>query len=393
MRFLLIFFCISILVPGYYSYAAEYIFEVQWAVEATADVEIAGYRLYDLQQNTICETADPAATSIVCAADIPGSEATFTLVSYSTTGVESDPSDPFTIVFGATEPLTAMFTFTTTEGSLAVDLDATASTGTITHYSWDFSDGSTDNTVTTRHTFPAAGTYTISLTVQDGSGAESTTSQVVTVRETVGENQPPTAALVITSAAPAGDAPLTVDFDGSESTDPENQPLTFFWDFGDGATTSDGAQTSHQYITAGTYTTTLTVTDSQGASNSMTSQPILVTSDASGSGATATAVITASSNAGPPPLVVTFTGLDSTPSEQTGAITGYSWNFGDGSTGSGAETGHSFKEPGTYTVQLTVTDSFGKTATTTTTVDVSTPGAQNVAPILIQIYKLLLLNK
>jgi glucose/arabinose dehydrogenase len=80
-------------------------------------------------------------------------------------------------------------------------------------------------------------------------------------------NQPPTAVL---SAAPTdGLAPVTVAFSGAGSTDPNFQPLTFAWDFGDGQQGS-GVDVSHQYTVNGTYVATLTVTDSQGASDSAT---------------------------------------------------------------------------------------------------------------------------
>ena len=64
-----------------------------------------------------------------------------------------------------------------------------------------------------------------------------------------------------------GPLPLQVDFHGEQSSDPDNHPLTFQWDFGDGASAT-GASPSHEYQTAGTYTATLTVFDGQGGQDS-----------------------------------------------------------------------------------------------------------------------------
>ncbi len=61
----------------------------------------------------------------------------------------------------------------------------------------------------------------------------------------------------------SGRAPLTVQFDGSESTDPEGEPLTHRWDFGDGAT-SNAVSPSHTYTVPGTYAAKLTVDDGRG---------------------------------------------------------------------------------------------------------------------------------
>lgn len=55
----------------------------------------------------------------------------------------------------------------------------------------------------------------------------------------------------------------------------------------------------------------------------------------------------------------------------TAGITGFSWNFGDGSSGSGQTTTHAFTGPGSYTVSLTVTNDRGLSHTVTQTVSVS----------------------
>jgi PKD repeat protein len=76
---------------------------------------------------------------------------------------------------------------------------------------------------------------------------------------------------------------------------------------------------------------------------------------------------------------VGFDGSGST--SPTGAsITGYSWNFGDGSpTASGKTTSHSYTARGKYTVALTVTDANNKTSTTTLPVSVTQPPVAAIA--------------
>jgi glucose/arabinose dehydrogenase len=91
-------------------------------------------------------------------------------------------------------------------------------------------------------------------------------------------NQAPTA---VASADPTtGSAPLTVQFDGTASSDPDpGDTLTYAWDLdGDGA--FDDATTSQptRTYTEGTYSARLRVTDLDGASD--TSDPITITAGA-----------------------------------------------------------------------------------------------------------------
>jgi|GEM_PF-4025529 len=76
-------------------------------------------------------------------------------------------------------------------------------------------------------------------------------------------NEAPTAIIATTP----GITPLAVDFDANGSSDPDNNIVSYAWDFGD-TKTGSGVTTSHTYSTSGTYTVTLTVTDNDGASNS-----------------------------------------------------------------------------------------------------------------------------
>jgi thermitase len=85
-------------------------------------------------------------------------------------------------VVGANEPPVASFGYTCT--ALSCTFDAANSDdpdGTLTSYHWDFGDDHTGSGVTTSHTYGAAGTYTVVLTVTDNGGATDTDSQDVSV--------------------------------------------------------------------------------------------------------------------------------------------------------------------------------------------------------------------
>lgn len=67
-----------------------------------------------------------------------------------------------------------------------------------------------------------------------------------------------------------------------------------------------------------------------------------------------------------------------------GQIVSYVWTFGDGTTGTGRDVSHRYEQPGTYFVQLTVTDTQGATSTsvvdaTILTFDCLTPDASGSA--------------
>jgi PKD repeat protein len=92
-------------------------------------------------------------------------------------------------------------------------------------------------------------------------------------------NQPPTAALA--ADVTSGHAPLSVQFDGSGSMDPDaDDTLTYIWDFGDGTTALEttSATISYTYSNAGTFTAALTVRDNHGASSTPAALEINVAS-------------------------------------------------------------------------------------------------------------------
>ncbi len=251
----------------------------------------------------------------------------------------------------------AAFTAAKTYLSAAVNAGTSSDPdGGVLTYTWNFGDGATGTGVNATHTYASAGTYTIALTVADPQGLTNSTSQTVTVVA----NQAPTAAFTATVDSHA------VAFDATTSSDPDGSLASYAWDFGDGQT-GTGATVTHTYATAGTFTAALTVTDDQGATNTVTHQVITVDPP---NQLPAAAFTSTKSD-----LDVSFDGATST--DPDGTIVGWAWDFGDTTTGNGATVAHSYAAAGQYTVTLTVTDNRGGTATVSHAVTVLAP---NVKP-------------
>jgi len=81
------------------------------------------------------------------------------------------------------------------------------------------------------------------------------------------DNRPPTVA--ISASTTNGEAPLPVEFTSTVSDADGDTPITYAWDFGDGATSTE-ASPSHTYTTPGRYVVELTATDARGARTSRT---------------------------------------------------------------------------------------------------------------------------
>ena len=205
----------------------------------------------------------------------------------------------------------------------------------------------------TLHGLSTTATYYFTITAYIGS-VESDYAQEVVLLPEGGANSPPTA--VIASSATVGSAPLQVQFDGSSSSDSDGSIVSYRWDLGDGSTAT-GAQVAHTYGTAGTFTARLTVTDNGGLSASA-STPVLVTQPSTGdTNIPPVAAISSASNRGLAPFTILLDAKGST--DPDGKITKYSWNFGDGSTGTGLAVKHTYPVPGDYVVTLRVTDNKG----------------------------------
>jgi PKD repeat protein len=225
----------------------------------------------------------------------------------------------------------------------AIRFDASASAdsdGELVNYLWDFGDGEQDAGKIVAHSYKKPGNYTATLTIKDNANVKNSTA---VDRLTVIINHPPV-------ARAGNDARIAVDealaFNGSNSSDADGRLINYLWSFGDGATAS-GASASHGYKAPGKYAAVLTVKDDSGTDSATASDTMMVTVNAPPiADAGENQIVTASE-----------VKLDATASKDPdGAITRYTWDFGDGSGDAEASPVHVYSKPGTYRVQLAVVD-------------------------------------
>jgi PKD repeat protein len=223
-------------------------------------------------------------------------------------------------------------------------------------FHWDFGDGATAEGPSAAHVYAEPGDYTLILSGRSASesDADTTTVHVVPARA-------PIASFFFSPSA--GYVGSAINFT-STSYDPDDDPITFSWDFGDGGRDT-GARAVHAYSQPGEFTVRLTVSDGLAAD-------------------TATRQVRVSAVAHPPVAVaggpyaglvgrtVFFDGTRS--SDADGDALQYSWTFGDQQSGSGVVAGHAYSAAGTYNVRLTVTDGgLASSALTSASINESLP--------------------
>jgi len=149
----------------------------------------------------------------------------------------------------------------------SVTFDASGSSdpdGTLESYAWEFGDGSTGSGQSTSHTYDAAQTVDVVLTVTDDGGKTASVTETLTIGD---PNAAPTAAFTNDPATP--EPGQSVTFDASGSGDADGTITSYEWDLGDG-TTATGETVAHTYGSEGSYSVTLTVTDDEGATGTTT---------------------------------------------------------------------------------------------------------------------------
>lgn len=145
------------------------------------------------------------------------------------------------------------------DGSGAFDPD-----GQIVDYSWHFGDGVTVKGKKVSHIFAQPGRYKVCLSVIDDSQTTCNKNEAAIV---VRVNHPPVAVMELRHEFLTGGAHDQIIFDASRSDDPDNDPLTYHWYFGN-ADAIEGKIVKYGFTKPGTYEVKLKVDDGTGLSSS-----------------------------------------------------------------------------------------------------------------------------
>jgi len=219
-------------------------------------------------------------------------------------------------------------------------------------YNWSPVPDSGQGTDTATYSWSSTGEYTVTATAKN-SNSIVTDTLVISITETpitglTASNSSPTA---LGSATTLQAAVLTGD------------NVTYLWDFGDG-TTGTGANLNHTYNAKGSYIAVVTATNSI---NTLVASTTITVQDVPIAGLTLTS--------DEPTSLGKSTAFQATVTN--GTAVGYTWNFGDGTTGTGASTTHQYSEAGLYNVTVTARNGVGsQTATTEVEVYESIQGLQ-----------------
>lgn len=242
------------------------------------------------------------------------------------------PGRPCLGACASSQPPLADFVGTPTSGCspLSVNFTDLSSNGPIS-WLWTFPGGSPSSSTAQNPTviYPVAGTYNVTLQVNNGVGSNTLTkTNYITVQAS------PIAGFTWVKTG------LTVNF-----TNTSLNATSYLWDFGDG-NTSTQTNPSHTYATDGFYDVTLSATSSCGTETYMTNIPVFVAP---------TAEFTATPTTGCAPLSVGFVDQSST------NTLSWSWSFPGGTPSSSIQQFPTvnYSMPGTYSVTLQVSNPAG----------------------------------
>ncbi len=214
-------------------------------------------------------------------------------------------------------------------------------------YSWSFGDGARAGGPDVQHEFNSPGVYLVNSTVTDSHGSAAHYYLTVDIGSVPYTGAAPLS--VSLAVAPAGWFP----------------PYQYNWSTDDGTPPLYSQNVTHTFVEPGTYDVAVLLQDRFGDRQILDTEvrvdPVLALRTS----------FSASKISGPAPLQVALI------SNVTGGVGpySYSWAFGDGQGGYGANVSHTYSRPGIYQVTLVVVDSIGDRSTHHLNLTVASPPA------------------
>ena len=217
-------------------------------------------------------------------------------------------------------------------------------------YSWTFGDGASDVAVmdTDSHVYSKAGTFKVSLTIQNGNGCVDTQSKSITI-----------VSFPVASFS-AGNVCVGKPLTFKNTT--TGSGLTYLWNFGDSTSGKSNSSTlgnpTHTYDTAGIYTVVLSVTNSAGCADT----------------------VSQTTNAVAPPVVASWSykihnqTVSFTPKDTTQKT--YKWYFGTGDSASTKKPAYAYPSKGKYDVKLVETNTTGCSASYSDSITLTGAGVE-----------------
>jgi len=228
---------------------------------------------------------------------------------------------------------------------------SSVASGSIATWNWDFGDGNTSTKQNPTYFYSAAGTYKVQLKVTTNNGC------IDTITKPMNVFPQPAAGFTI---ANAGLCLAGNNFSFTDASTVSSGSLgTWAWDFGDGNTASTQNAT-HAYASPGTYTVQLKVATGFGCNDS-TSKTVTVFPQA-------VPVFKVNS------LSQCYSGnsfsITDKSTVSSGAVSGWAWDFGDGTSTFAQNPVKKYAKPGVYTLKLKTTTDKGCNDTTSQIVTV-----------------------
>jgi len=185
---------------------------------------------------------------------------TVSLTAANAYGSDTETKTDYIVVSSAPPPLDADFSANPRTGPAPLEVAfSDQSMGNLTSWSWEFGDGATSDLENPTHTYQNAGTYTVALTVSDGSEQDTETKAgYITVTEPL--------QAAFTANPSIGYVPLTHRMEVVFTDQSAGNPTSWGWEFGDGGTSTNQNPT-HVYTSAGEFTVRLTVSNTVGSNS------------------------------------------------------------------------------------------------------------------------------